>query len=190
MCVVSNLVHRRPLSAPEGPAADPGGAKGRGSRRMFWDLAPGDVIGKPVELQYSKSINAWKRRMEEASSGCWIEHEHNPRAMQLREYTLKEFCENFVDDRPFGADAICRQVNVQSEAVFSYPMTLMDKIRGCEDEERWVGSMFAACMWVYTKEAFTSGQILDREQERVPEETHKVHYALHELGLCRRFRRS
>ena len=30
---------------------------------------------------------------------------NNPRAMQLREYTLREFWEIVVDDRPFGADA-------------------------------------------------------------------------------------
>ena len=85
--------------------------------------------------------------------------------MQLREYTLTEFLEIFVDDRPFGVDSINRQVNVQSKAVFSYAMTLMDKIRGCADEKSWVGSKFAACMWIYTKEALTGGQILDREQE-------------------------
>ena len=85
--------------------------------------------------------------------------------MQLREYTLKEFWEIFVDDRPFGAESIDRQVNVQSKAVFSNAMTLMDEIRGWEDEESWVGSKFAACMWICTKEALTGGQILDREQE-------------------------
>ena len=41
----------------------------------------------------------------------------------------------------------------------------MDKIRGWEDEESWVGSKFAACMWINTKEALTGGQILDRVQE-------------------------
>ena len=70
--------------------------------------------------------------------------------MQLREYTLKEFWEIFVDDRPFGAESIDRQVNVQSKIVFSYAMTLMDMMRGWEDEERWVGSTFAACMLIYT----------------------------------------
>ena len=95
----------------------------------------------------------------------WIQCEHNPRAMQLREYTMKEFWEIFVDDRPFGAEAINRQLNVQLKAVFSYAMTLMDKIRGWEDEESWVGSKFAACMWNYTNEALTGGLILDREQE-------------------------
>ena len=53
-----------------------------------------------------------------------------------------------VDDRPFGWDSTNRQVNVQSKAVFSHAMTLTDKIRGWEDEESWVGSKFAACMWI------------------------------------------
>ena len=43
-------------------------------------------------------------------------------------------------------------------------MTLMENIRGREDEESWIGSKFAACMWIFTKEALTGGQILDREQ--------------------------
>ena len=64
--------------------------------------------------------------MEKASRDPWTPYEHNPRAMQLRDYTLKEFWEIFVDDRPFGAEAINRQVNVQSKAVFSYATTLMD----------------------------------------------------------------
>ena len=141
-----------------------GGAKGRGLRRMFWELAPGDVIGKPVNTQCPKVINAWKRRkykMEKASRRPWIQD----RAMQLREYTQKEFREIFVDDRPFGTDSINREANVQSKAVLSNAMTLMDKIRGWEDEESWVGSKFAACMWIYTQEALTGGQILDRVQE-------------------------
>ena len=49
---------------------------GRGSRRMLWELAPGDVIGKPVELQSLKIVNAWKRRkhkLEKASRRAWTE---------------------------------------------------------------------------------------------------------------------
>ena len=57
--------------------------------------------------------------MEKASSGPWPEYEHNPRAMQLREYTLKEFWEMFVDDRPFGTDSTNREVNVQLKKQFS-----------------------------------------------------------------------
>ena len=106
---------------------------------MFWELAKGDVIGKPAVLQSPKIEREWKRRkhkMEKGLKRAWAENEYFPRAMQLREYTLKEFWEIFVDDRPFGADAIFRQVNVQSKAAFSFAMTLMDKIRGWEDEEK------------------------------------------------------
>ena len=91
--------------------------------------------------------------------------EHNPRTNQLREYALKEFWDIFVDDSLFGEDALLKQVNVHSKAVFSYAMTLTDKIQGWEDEESWVGSKLAACMWIYTKEPLTGGQILDREKE-------------------------
>ena len=70
-----------------------------------------------------------------------------------------------MDDRPFDADSINRQVIVQSKAIFSHAVTLMDKIREWEDEESWVGSKFAACMWIYTQEALTGGQILARVQE-------------------------
>ena len=75
----------------------------------------------PVKSQCPKSYERMKRRkheMEKASRGPWIEYEHNPRAMQLREYTLKEFWEIFVDDRPFGAESINRLVNTQSKAGF------------------------------------------------------------------------
>ena len=73
--------------------------------------------------------------MEKASRGPWIEYECNLRKMQLREYTLKEFWEVFVGDRPLGTDSTNREGNVQSKAVLSNAMTLMDKIQGWEDEE-------------------------------------------------------
>ena len=57
----------------------------------------------------------------------------------------------FVDDRPFRSDACYKHANVQSKAVFSYAMTVMDKICGWEDEEKWVCSNFAACTWIHTK---------------------------------------
>ena len=49
-----------------------------------------------------------------------------------------EFWEIFVDDSTFCLDACSKHANVQS-AVFSYAMTVMDKICGWEDEEKWVG---------------------------------------------------
>ena len=168
MCVVSNLFHHRPLSATESPFADPGRRQGKGLKKNVLGTRSGKWIGKPVKSPCPKLMNAWKRRkhkMERASRGPWIEYEHSPRARQLREYTLKNVWESSWMTDPFEAEAINRQVNVQSQAVFSDAMTLMDKIRVWEDEESWVGSKFAACMWICTKDALTRGQILDKEQE-------------------------
>ena len=44
-------------------------------------------------------------------------------------------------------------------------MTIMDEICGWKDEERRVGSKFAACMWIYTKEVLATGQIPTPEME-------------------------
>ena len=50
-------------------------------------------------------------------------------------------------------DATSIHAKVQSKAVFSCAMAVMDKICGLEKEETWVGSPFAACMWIYTEAA-------------------------------------
>ena len=127
---------------------------------MFWELAPEDVVGKPADLSCAKVEREWKRRknkMERASRRrSWTENENSPRT---RECTPREFWEIFVDDRPFGANACFRHVGVQSKAVFSYAMMIMDEIYGWEVQENRVGSNFAACMWIYTKDALTKGQI-------------------------------
>ena len=47
------------------------------------------------------------------------------------------------NDRLFRRDSCFKNANVQPKAVFSCAMTVMDKICGWEDEERWVGSKFA-----------------------------------------------
>ena len=43
-------------------------------------------------------------------------------------------------DKTFNRDFNCKHANVQPKAVFSNAMTMMDKISGWEDVERWVGS--------------------------------------------------
>ena len=131
---------------------------GRGSRRMLWELAPEDVIGKPAKLNCAKIEREWKRRknkMKQVSRWSWTANESSPRALQLTEDTLKGFWKIFVDHRPFGAEALFKNVNVQCKAVFSFAMTIMDKIHGWEDEEKRVGSKFATCMWIYTEKALT-----------------------------------
>ena len=164
LCDVSNWFNHQTFSAPEQRSGcrPQGGAKEGGSRRMSWELVAEDVVGKPTDLSSAKVEREWKRRkhkMEKASRGSWTENENTPRAVQLRQYTLKEFWEIFVDDGPSGADAFFRHVNVQPKAVFSCAMTLMDKIQGWEEQEKRLGFQFATCMWIYTKKAMTKEQI-------------------------------
>ena len=90
----------------------------------------------------------------------------------------------FVEERPFNCDAFYKHANVQSKAVFSYAMTVMDKICGWTDEEEWEGSKFAACMWIHTKTVLTPTR-----NAGVSEAEDVNHHAERELGLCRNFRR-
>ena len=50
------------------------------------------------------------------------------------------------------------ETKTQSKGMFSYAMTVMDKIDGWENEEKWVVSKFAASMWIYTKTVLCDGQ--------------------------------
>ena len=43
---------------------------------------------------------------------------------------------------------------------FSFAMTVMDKVEGWNEEE-WVGSYLAACMWIYTKAVLCDGRNRD-----------------------------
>ena len=63
-----------------------------------------------------------------------------------------------MDDRLVPRDATNLQANAQPKAVFFCAMTVMDKICGWCEEEKWVGSLFAACMWMYTKHVLCDGQ--------------------------------
>ena len=75
-----------------------------------------------------------------------------------RECILNECWQIFVDDRRIPQYAINSRANVQPKAVFSYAMTVMDKICGWEDEQKTVVSLFAACMWIDTKAVLCDGQ--------------------------------
>ena len=81
-----------------------------------------------------------------------------------------------------NCDACFKHANVKPKAVCSYAMAIMDAIDGWEDEEKRVGSKFAACMWIYTKAVLTRGQILNLEMEE--------HLKKRMLGLCWHFRGS
>ena len=50
--------------------------------------------------------------------------------------------------------------------MFSYAVTVTDKIEGWEEEGTWVGSRIAACMWIYTKAVLCYGQESTQEYLR------------------------
>ena len=131
-----------------------GQTHGGGQEGMFWKLVPEDVIGKTAEFTRADYGFMWRvkeDKMEETTGVIWTESEWGPRTLQLREYPLTEFW----DDRPFHSDSLRRHANVQSKAVFSSATTVLDKIHGWIDEEKWVGSKVAACMWIHTKMVLT-----------------------------------
>ena len=47
---------------------------------------------------------------------------------------------------------------LSQKSVLPYAMAVMDNIEGWEEEEQWVSSRFAACMWIYTKAVIYNGQ--------------------------------
>ena len=95
-----------------------------------------------------------------------------------------------MDDGNFGADAFFRHENVQYKAVFSRETTIMDRIQGWDDEDKRVGSKFAACMCIYTKKSVDKRTTTEPSNGGVFGEANVVHHAMHGLGLCWDFRGS
>ena len=106
-----------------------------GSRRHVLEAC----FGRCHLKAYSNFISAdngftWgvkKDKMEVAMERTWTEREWGPRTLQLREYPLREFWAIFVDDGPCHSDTFYEHANVQSKAVFSYGVTVMDRICVC-----------------------------------------------------------
>ena len=72
-------------------------------------------------------------------------------ALGSRKFILNEFWHIFVHDWPIPRSAVNTHANAQPKSVSPFAPTLMDKILGWEEERQWVGSLFVACMWIFTK---------------------------------------
>ena len=95
----------------------------------------------------------------------------------------------FVDDRLFHSDSLHKHAKVQSKAVFSYAMTVMDTIYGWIDEEKNGGlNIFDMDVDLHQRCACRVAESHSRNAG-VPEADDVIHYAVRELGLCRSFRR-
>ena len=92
-----------------------------------------------------------KIQFDEKTRRTWPNPEPSERARITRKYVLRQFWQTFVDDRFDLENA------KQTKTVCSYAMEVMDKLESWE-EESWVGSRFAACMWIYTKAVLCNGQ--------------------------------
>ena len=131
------------------------------TQSVFWVLHPGAVIGTQTNVQEGMKSMVWRAKKDQldvTTRRIWPGRQWSKRGRHTREYVLNDFWHTFVDDRPFFAEARITETNTQSKAVFSYVMTVMDKVDGWEDEQKWVGSKFAACMWIYTKAVLCDGQ--------------------------------
>ena len=71
------------------------------------------------------------------------------KAKIAREYVLLRFWQDCVADRSGRREAILPNTLALPKSVFSYAMTVLDKVEGWT-EEKWIGSRLAACMWIYT----------------------------------------
>ena len=85
-----------------------------------------------------------KAQFDSKTGRTWPNLEPSERAPNKRRYVLKQSWQTVLGD-------------ATQTTVFSYAMAMMDKIVGWE-EEKWVGSRFAACMWIYTKPVICIGQ--------------------------------
>ena len=89
---------------------------------MFWQLFPGDVMEpgqkKPVRTE---NFGGELRKREVVTGRTWTSNEWSQG---------NEYWQIFVDDRPVPRDATDWQANAQPKAVFSFAMTVMDKICG------------------------------------------------------------
>ena len=87
----------------------------------------------------------------------WPDPELSHKARNTREFVLLTFCQDCVADRLGRREAIPPNTVALPKSVFSYAMTVMDKVEGWE-EEQWVGSRLAACMWTCTKAVLCDGR--------------------------------
>ena len=150
---------------------------------MFWRLVPGDIIETLAEFTnedwgfvWRVEKTNWKWQLEElgrSSNGV-------KRAWHTTEHKLKAFWQVFVDDRPFESDAINKHAHIQSKAVFSYAMTVMDSMM--KKRSGWFQNLRHACGC--TPNA-CSARIAG-----IPEAKDVIHHAKRELGLRRSFRRT
>ena len=113
-----------------------------------------------------------ERRLQ-LENEMWKEVDDYIFTWETREHVLRQFWQSFVVDS-FDLD-----IAIQTKAEFFYAIAVMDKIGGWEEED-WVGSRFAAGMFIYTKSGDTQRSKQHAELQAIQI---LIHHGSSELGV-------
>ena len=120
------------------------------------------------EPMKSRVWRAEKDKLNVTTGRIWRNHEWGKRGRHMREYVLNEFWQIFVDDRPVRREAIqhthTHECTIENSVLLRYEV--LDKLDECEEEEKWVGSRFKACTWIYTVAVLCDGQETTQEYSK------------------------
>ena len=113
------------------------------------------------------TLEKWKEmkdQMEYSNDRTCPNHGMSPCAMKVRASVLNRFWRSHISDknglRGDMSPYVRRPFAAVPKATFSCAMAVMDKVEGWNDE-KWVGSYFVACMWIYTKAVLCDGRTRD-----------------------------
>ena len=122
------------------------------------------------------TMEKWKGRkevMEFLSDTGWTYHGMSAHARKTRTPELNKYWQRHTSDK-YGlrgdmSPYVRRPFAAVPKAIFSFAMTVMDKVEGWNEEEL-VGSNFVACMWIYTKTVLCDGRRSDKplDLESIP----------------------
>ena len=167
---ITNQLNRKSLSVP-GQLSDcrpQGDVKEDDSRRNVLTTRSRRCTWKVCRTKL-RQCRAWMKMQETQN---WKELENLGRNLKL----VQERCSS---EKTHGGNSgksswmiihstrtrVSDTLNDSSKVELSNAMTIIDEIYGWEDEKKRVGSKFAACMWICTREVLTRGQIPNPEME-------------------------
>ena len=110
----------------------------------------------------------WRARislMNVLTGRTWPYRGLDHKGFYTRQYVLQKFWQDSVTDKFGRRDEIPPNEMEIPKSVSSCAMTVMDKVEGW-NEQQWVGSKFAACMWLYIAAVLCDGQEPTQEHLR------------------------
>ena len=127
---------------------------------MIWPMDAEMVIDDRTNEPVLMTARAWRDRkdsMEVMTGRTWHYHGMNHKIKRTRSSVLQRFWRDHISrQNGLRSDITPNALDIPKTA-FSYAMTVIDKVGGWNEEE-WMGSKFAACMWVYTKAVLCDGR--------------------------------